>query len=43
MWATAAALGIEAVRYFSERKPEVAQEERDIEQGFRAPMGTPES
>lgn len=35
VWATFAALGIEAVRYFRNRKPEVIREERDLEQGIR--------
>jgi undecaprenyl-diphosphatase len=35
LWATIAALGIEAVRYFRDRHPEVAAEERDLEEGIR--------
>lgn len=33
-WATFAALGIEAVRYFAARKPEIQAEERDLEKGL---------
>jgi len=32
-WATTCALGIEAIRFFREKKPEVAEQERDLEQG----------
>jgi membrane-associated phospholipid phosphatase len=35
VWAVFCALGIEAVRYFRDRKPEVAEEERDLEKGIR--------
>lgn len=35
VWATFAALGIEAVRHFRNRKPEVVWEERDLDQGIR--------
>lgn len=35
VWATTCALGIEAVRYFLDRKPEVAEEEKDLEKGIR--------
>ena len=33
VWATACALGIEAVKYFRYRKPEVAADEADLERG----------
>ncbi len=33
VWATFAAFGIEAIRYFRTRKPEVALEEKDLEKG----------
>lgn len=33
VWATACALGIEAVKYFRYRKPEVTQDEEDLERG----------
>ena len=33
MWSTLAVLGIEVVRYFRSRKPEVAVEEQDLEKG----------
>jgi undecaprenyl-diphosphatase len=32
-WATVCALGIEAIRYFRGRRPEVVREERDLERG----------
>ncbi|MEX2584343.1 MAG: phosphatase PAP2 family protein [Gemmatimonadota bacterium] len=35
MWATTAALGIEVIRYFRTRKPDVVEEEKDIEKGIR--------
>ncbi len=35
VWAVFAALGIEAIRHFRERKPEVTEEEHDLEQGIR--------
>jgi undecaprenyl-diphosphatase len=35
LWASVAALAIEAVRYFRERKPEVATREKDLEIGIR--------
>lgn len=33
VWATTCALGIEAVKYFRYRKPEVAQDEEDLDKG----------
>jgi undecaprenyl-diphosphatase len=38
MWSTAAALGLEAIWYFSFRKPEVVQDEEDIEEAVPAPL-----
>lgn len=35
VWATFAAFAIEVIRYFAARKPEVAREEKDLEQGLR--------
>lgn len=35
IWATFAAFGIEAVRYFRTRKPEVELEEKDLEKGIQ--------
>ncbi|HET7274716.1 MAG TPA: phosphatase PAP2 family protein [Longimicrobiaceae bacterium] len=35
IWATFAAFGIEAVRYFRTRKPEVILEEKDLQKGVR--------
>ncbi|HEX2190021.1 MAG TPA: phosphatase PAP2 family protein [Longimicrobiaceae bacterium] len=35
VWATTCALGVEAVRYFSDRKPEAREAEADLERGIR--------
>lgn len=34
LWATLVALGIEVVRYFAEVRPDVAEDERDVEKGI---------
>lgn len=35
VWATTCALGVEAVRYFADRRPEVRGEEADLDEGIR--------
>ena len=39
VWAVSCALGIEAIRYFRHRRPEVAREEADLERGISGPSG----